>query len=204
MHKSTAAKIDQMRQDLSALMAANGVLERVLNSHPWLEKHIKESCHGSLSVGKSSSKGTIDILVGRWPEHSTAMYEAEREVKKGASEYALEQFKEQGLKPYDDDNEDLYKSYMKQYIDEYMAPAKQRVREILADESIAMVEHVLTAFHEELGIRWEPRAYDDNVYYKGKFGDVIITVTAAGGRNCEVVEETVTETRTIYRCKEML
>ncbi len=204
MHKSTASKIDQMRKDLSAIMAANGVLERVLRAHPYLEKHIKESCHGSLSVDKSGGKGAIFITVGHWPEYSREMYAAEREVNAGASEYALEQLKAQGLKLYEDEGSNLYDSYREQYISEYMAPAKQRVREILADESIAMVEHVLTAFHEELGIGWNPRTQDDGVYYTGTFGDVIITITAAGGRNCEVVEETVTEKRTVYKCKEML
>jgi hypothetical protein len=96
MHKSTASKIDQMRRDLSAIMAANGVLERVLRAHPYLEKHIKESCHGSLSVDKNASMGAIFITVGQWPEYSREMYAAEREVNKGASEYAIEQFKEQG------------------------------------------------------------------------------------------------------------
>jgi hypothetical protein len=67
-----------------------------------------------------------------------------------------------------------------------------------------MVEHVLTAFHEELGIGWNPKTHNDGVYYTGIFGDVVITITAAGGRNCEVVEETVTEKRTVYKCKEML
>lgn len=204
MHKSTASKIDQMRKDLSAIMAANGVLERVLRAHPYLEKHIKESCHGSLSVDKNGDKGAIYITVGRWPEYSSAMLAAEREIYKGALEYALEQFKEQGLEYYDEKNKEVFDNLKKQYIDEYMAPAEQRVREILADESIAMVEHVLTAFHEELGIGWNPRTHEDCVYYTGVFGDVIITITAAGGRNCEVVEETVTEKRTVYKCKEML